>query len=371
MLEYLILIIATVFCAIYNVRLTIRTRQFYLFSLCIYLILIFGFRYKVGIDTFNYMNSYDLTPSYSEFKQIDWSTNLREPGYMIVCMICRIFTKEFYLLQLIMATITNAGIFIFIYRNCKNPFIALLLYYLMACGYFTTDILRESAAVGIFLFNFRNIQLRNWSRYYLICLVAISFHYSAIITLIIPFLTRLHSNWIYWVIFAGLILSAPLLENLNNMISLAALASRTSGYIEQGGKVNLNFRIANLLHLIIPATLVLYLHNKNKVKIPHISMIWLQLLFCAGVFSVPIIFQRLTNYTILFVIVGLAQVFTSIKLKVNMKLLVISILCLSYSFYYYTNLYRWYPYTSIWDKKDIPQREMIWWHDFGYKKLSL
>ncbi|MDE6006907.1 MAG: EpsG family protein [Muribaculaceae bacterium] len=337
--------------------------------LCAYLIIIFGIRYKVGVDTMNYMGSYDLTPTYDQFKTIDWTTSLREPGYLVISILCRSVTKEFWLLQLVMAAITNIGIFIFISRACRNPFVGLLLYYFMACGYFTTDILRESAAIGIFLYNYRNIHRKKWGNYYGLCILSICFHYSALITLIIPFFIRLHANWVYWTIFIGLTLSAPLLENINNLITVAALVSRTSGYIAQGENVNLNFRIANLIHLFFPTLLVIIFNKRYNLKYANMNMVWLQLLFCAGVFSIPIIFQRLTNYTLLFVVTGLSQLLSAGKIITTLKIGIIGILCISYSFYYYTNLYRWYPYVSILNKRTIPEREDIWWHDFGENKL--
>lgn len=367
MIEYVILILLTGLCACYNNRFTPRTRRWCLTILCVYVVLLFGVRYRVGIDTMNYMNSYDLTPNYNEFKQIDWSTNLREPGYLIVSMICRSITKDFWLLQIVMAAITNVGIFIFIHRVCINAFIGLLLYYFMACGYFTTDILRESAAIGIFLYNYRNITLKRWVRYYILCLVSISFHYSALITLCFPLFRHLRSTWGYWLVFIGLTISAPFMENMNDMITLAALVSRTSGYINQGGEVNLNFRIANLIHLVIPTIIAILILIKKKVKYEYLNMIWLQLLFCAGIFSIPIIFQRLTNYTMLFVVCALAQLFSSSRIRLNLKLITVALICLSYSFYYYTSLYRWYPYVSVFNKQSVPEREAIWWHDFGNK----
>ena len=86
---YLIAFIAAVIGAWFNSRMTPVMRKSFLIILCVYVILVVGFRYKVGIDTLLYMNNYRYIPGVEEFFLHRTASITRvEPGFLCLCGVC-------------------------------------------------------------------------------------------------------------------------------------------------------------------------------------------------------------------------------------------------------------------------------------------
>lgn len=80
-----------------------------------------------------------------------------------------------------------------------------------------------------------------------------------------------------------------------------------------------------------------------------------------GAFSIPIIFSRLSNYTLPFVIIYVANLISLLseyKCKF-IKFTLIVFLFMSQLFYYKDMFYAWYPYVSIFDKNIVFEREIL------------
>lgn len=362
MFEYLLIIIVTIIFIRYNQIMAKNTRIFSMFIILIAIILLMGLRYNVGIDTINYTYSYKNIPNILNLSSIDLIGSRSEPGYLIISSICKYFTNDFCLLQLVMTAITNTCIFIFIYQRCRNPFLGVLIYFILAFLYFTTEVIRESAAVGIFLLNYRNIENRRWIKYYFLCIISICFHYSAIITFFIPLAHHIKLSPIYFILIIGLISIAPFIDFINQALNITLIADKVQSYSRIASNVNLNFRLAFFIRLGIPALIILIVSRYRNIHIKYESMILLHLLLCAGIFAIPIIFSRLTNYTLLFIVITIANI--QYNLKSRNFLIALLLITLSQS-HYYLQMYRaWIPYVSIFDKHNVKERERLWWDNF-------
>lgn len=346
-----------------NKKMTPTPRKIYLGIILTYIVILLGLRYRVGIDTITYMNAFKHIKTLPAFWHSDIFGQKYEPGYLFVCSLCKTICKEFWFLQMVMATITNTCIFIFLYRNTKNVFAGLILYLFIQWLYFTTEIMRESAAIGIFLLNYRNLENRKWIAYYLISLLSISFHYSAIITWIFPLARFLKPNFYYILLCAGMLIITPLVELLSNLIAIDAISGRIIQYIELES-LNLNWRIGELIRTALPAftTLVAYHLSGKKTQASH--MLLLQIMFSIGAFAIPLLFARFTNYTTLFVTISLANLLCSDTPRHWIKVLALSLVLLSQSYYYYSNKAIWFPYVSVFNPKTLREREQIWKQNF-------
>lgn len=330
----------------------------------IYMILLMGFRYRVGIDTLGYMTRYRHMASLDELSWSNLFDQLYEPAYTFIVAVCKMYTDSFWPVQLIMNAITTVCVIIFLYRNCKNVFVGMFFFLIIQWLYFSTEVMRESVAIGIFLLNFKNIEKKRWVRYYLFSFLSLSFHYSAILIWFIPFARYLRSNWLYIIACVGMLSITPLVENLNNMIHLGVVSSKVSTYVNQADVGTILWRIGEFIKTGIPAFLCLILYyfakKENKLK-PYIL---LQFLFCCGAFAIPIIFQRFTNYTTLFVTVALANYVTDKKVALPLRATLIGVICITQSYYYYSMVHTWIPYESIFDPvKDVKREEfrrIIW-----------
>lgn len=336
-----------------------NTRAFCMVLACIITILIFGLRYRVGIDTINYIDGYRSISKMAGPIKFDWQNN-SSPAYGLICTFFKHYTNSFWPVQLVMASITNTGIYYFLYKHCENPFIGIFIYFILAMFYFNAEIMKESAAIGIFLLNFNNLYRRRLVRYYIIAFLSIAFHYSAFLILIFPFVRHIQFNIAYIIATALLISIAPLLSELNKMLAFSAISAKIDCYNIIASQTNLNFRLYILITNLIPALASLIIGYKFIRNELITKFVLLHILLCAGVFATPIIFGRFTNYTLPFVIVSIANVLILRKIKLYLRQGVLICAILSQTLYYKDMWCRWVPYVSVFNPHKVPARERKW-----------
>lgn len=361
-MEYLIIVAISLIGLSYYSRMARSLRIFWIFVLWFVSTLIIGLRYRVGIDTLNYMETFSIIPTLDNFSWNDFSRFRYEPLYTGLNIICKTLFGEFWSLQIICAAITNGCIFLFLKRYCENPYIAILIYLYVAFLYFSTEILRESIAIGIFLLNYQNLERKKWLRYYLISFLSIGFHYSAILTWFIPLANYLRLNFAYLVVLCSMVLIKPLFESMLQL-QILTIIDRMELYIG-GNALNMNYRLLLIIQNVIPGTFAYYFLRKKRQSIPFRNLFLLQVLFCAGSFAIPVVFQRFINYTQLFVIVLLSYTFWNKVITKKAKIFLIGIILLSQLPYYYSSSSMWIPYVSIIEPYKVPDREDMWLHQF-------
>ena len=362
---YVFIYALVVALAYVNRRMTYRTRICSMIFVCGYLIFLMGLRYRVGIDTLNYMDGYDYIPDLRDLFSVDFSDTRFEPGYMFLCALCRTITPDFWLLQLAHSFLLNVLVFVFIYKHSRNPFIGIGVYMVLCWLYFNTEIIRESLAIAIFLLNYDNLKNKRWLRYYLVALLSISFQYSAVITLFFPLVRFLKFNVLY-VIGCFLILGiTPYVEQVNQLISIASVANRIEEHVNSAGDLNLNWRIANMVRYSIVPIFALFVSRYFNYKSEYTPFILLSILFGIGAFAIPIIFSRLANYTLLFVVIYVANLIDVLSSKPHFKYALISLVLCSQLLYYKEMFYAWYPYVSIFTEREVPEREALWYDYFS------
>lgn len=361
---YLIAFILAAVGAYYNGKFQPAVRKTFLSVLCLYLIIVLGLRYRVGVDTINYMYNFKEVKSLSHFLSSRIFEMRMEPGFLFVCSLSKSLGGGFTLVQLIMAAITNGCIFIFLYRYCKNVFVGVLFFLFLQWFYFSMEIMRESAAIAIFLLNYRNLEKKRWVLYYIFTIPSLLFHYSAAIVWFFPFARMLKLNYKYLILCVGILLIAPLLEKLSDMLSFLFIAKRFDSYIKNVSELNFNFMLMENVKINFPAiaTLVVYYITKQKSNVEN--MLLLHILLGLGIFAIPLLFSRFTNYTTMFVTVALANILCTREVSKNLRILLLCFTILTQAFYYSHMYPRWFPYVSIFNPKQIHAREQIWKHDF-------
>lgn len=359
-MEYLLAIILVITGIICNKNFSLTTKRIFYCIIFIYIVLVFSFRYRVGGDTIMYMNEYKQAISLQNlFTLKNLFEGRFEPAILIIYGIGKSLKCDFWFIQLILALIINTGLFIFIWRYSTNVFLGLLFYLIFLGLYYNTEILRESAAISIFLINFKNLKEKKWFYYYLFSLLSISFHYSAIIIWFFPFVTFLKPNLLFWVLCAIFVLITPVVESLNQILQFESIQNRVNTYTKYANFNNINWKIAEVIRTIVPVFTILLISKFAKLKVSFKPFILLQVLFCAGAFAIPMIFSRFINYTFPFVIIAAANMITGLS---NKRILQSSVFCLllATQIINYSNLYkRWVPYVSIFNPKINRERETI------------
>lgn len=151
------------------------------------LVLLMGFRYRVGADSLGYEDMYPQMETFSDLVRInDWTELRYMPLWHIFVALCLSFSDEFVVLQMIEAVIVNSIIFWFIKKYANRPFLTVLFYFFMIYPYYNTEIQRQVLSVCCFLLGIPSLIKGKYIRYYLWSIVGLGFHHSSVFILIIP-----------------------------------------------------------------------------------------------------------------------------------------------------------------------------------------
>ena len=142
----------------------------------------------------------ELMPDYLMYQALydgGGQTNSRrdlEPSFVWITQ----FSPNFYILLFVYAFL-SVGLHLYgIIRNAPNLWLSLGLY--LGYTFVLHDMVQMRAAVsaGILLIGIRYIQQRNWKVYFLLCIIAYFFHYSASIFFFLYFLPKKNMNRWFW-----------------------------------------------------------------------------------------------------------------------------------------------------------------------------
>jgi len=355
--------------------------KFFIFTfLWFYSILLMGLRYRVGIDSLNYIEGYNELPNFNEMNFTVLTEHTYAPLYLILCATAKSISSSFYSLQILHSLIINTCIFYFIYKNTKHVFIGLFLYFLLYFLYFNTEILRESLAVSCFLINYKNFSNKKWINYYIITAVAISFHYSATLLLLFPLLRNLQFNWRFiFVLVIFIIVLLKLEPYLKYLEMFEQISNKVEVYLDSDN-LNLTWVLYNIIQVtIFPLSLLFYWKYILKQSSNYEYLICIHALLGIGILFYQPIFFRFINYTMPFFAIFLADIigygYKNYNGKKNVsKLIFLSVFIIYGSAYlistdYYvqgTRRYNfWLPYHSIFDENTDSQREALWLNQFS------
>ena len=166
--------------------------------LFVILVSIIGLRYKVGGDTYNYMEFFEYSPDIYDWSFFDLSAF--EPGFRLITSLIKTFFDDIYIYQTILSFSMTFMLMRFIRKNTTYKFLAMLLVYIAMYLYFSTEIIRESLAVTGFLTVYSLWEKKKYLFYFMAVLLLCTLHYSAIICLLIPFANRLKLNLTFFVV---------------------------------------------------------------------------------------------------------------------------------------------------------------------------
>lgn len=193
-------------------------QRYYIFLLFL-VIALFGLRNYVGGDTIGYMEMWRNIPLVSELPDFDFMKAKYQPLWYIFNSVCKSVTKEFWLFQIVHATVVNSIVFYTISRYSQYRFTAIFLYAVTTMLYFNCEILRESLSLSFGLLGMAYYKDKKWGKFYAFVLVAFAFHKSAIILLFLPLLYKYATLSINFrtlpiLILAGFIFSTFLLDKI-------------------------------------------------------------------------------------------------------------------------------------------------------------
>lgn len=389
-MEYLVILIYLIYLVIfYDFYGKQKGYNIHYNLVLILLICLAGFRYRLGIDTVSYMSHFDSLPDFHNYTYNNLISEQLEKGWILTELIFKTIWNDYFIFQFSISAFINISIFRFIKKNTHYLFTNILLYYIYLYITFNFEILRQAIAFCIFLFSIDFLLSGKWLKYYLLIIIAFFFHQSAIIFFVFPFFKYINFRLITITILAILI-TLILLYLQFNFLSLGFIFPKATQelilyYYEDSryGLTNINFNgiIYNLL-VISFSIILLYFYKTRKYFVGAIALnrnyfiafisLYITFNFAKSFFMV---IYRFSSYFSLFnnmlLVWGLAYLLhiPSFK-KIKLGLVVLFILYNLSFINTFTqdvtdkisvkNYYRYYPYSSIFTKKEEPNREYIY-----------
>lgn len=373
---FLIFLFCLFFCD-FNSQKTTSDSTYYL--LCCTLILVMGLRYRVGMDTLNYIDTYETLPNLFDLNGFDFSEENYDPLFIILSAICRTFTNDFLLLQLVQSIAINVAVFHFFskYANCR--FVAVFFYYCLLYIYYNAEIIRASFSIVCFLYSFKYYLSRQWIRYYIFAIIAFFFHSSAIFLWILPLLRNLRFNYFfYMLLILEILFFIGIQRYMEDIFSILFLTSRieekTNQYLNNFD-LSWKWKFYNLcLYSIFP--FLLFVFNKRNLRNAafYESMLCIHIIIGIGLTFIPI-FYRFADYTMPIYILFLTEyiqitaINSHTQIRFQKVLFMLSFIIIPFLIIYTTSssnfvadskyYHRWYPYHSIFDPQKEPIRERM------------
>ncbi len=349
-------------------KLKVSKKWIWIFNLILFVSLV-GFRYKLGGDTFNYMRDFEDSPYINNLSSDDLFGKKYSPLWIFFFSLIKSIWNDFVFFQLIHALFVNCIVFWFIGKYAKYVFTCILFYFFFFYLYFNTEILRESISICIFLLSVPSFIKKNWIKYFLIILLSILFHYSALVLLIFPLFRNMKIGVLNLLLIITSLYIIPeiVLQFLPPVIKLYY-----DEYVMYG--LNIYGYLTNAFYFLLFPLLVLKLQrlvsNGDKDFDVFITIFFVITIYS---FLAPSISMRFYNYlipisTIYFI--DLVGRLVDRKMASSMFLIVL----LPSVFFYQTGKYFadrsdvipntrfyiiWHPYTSVFTKDLASQKNAI------------
>lgn len=346
---------------------------------CMVLVAIGGLRYGVGGDTIAYHEDFLIwyDGAYSElWDNIVWQfTKISYMPLWTGLNIClRELTDNFYIMQTLEAAAINIAVCYILRRHCRYCFTALILYCVMGTYFlFTTEVMREGFALAFGLLAIEAYSRQNRRAYGLYTLLAIGFHLSAILLLLIPWVRiRITRRTVAASAVAALVIwtmSSAILAILSGIQMdgiLGVVINKINLYTKAAFNLN-GFIRFSLTYLLLPVSVAYMVESRRATqpdteRDPWREQMWGMMVVLGIVAASLGGFDRVLNYVMVYEIIVLAELIPDLLrerrhmlVRFAAAMMLIGLNLSTYFIYWPKNefyQYQFYfPYTSALDRK--------------------
>ena len=344
-----------------------KGRNFNFLLAYILMVALMAFRYRVGGDTLNYISHFEYTTPQLYALEL-FATEKLQPIPAIIFAFCKTFFDDFTYVQAIFAIFVNAVVFYFFKKNTRYIFTAIFLYALTFYMRFNCEIMRESLAIAFFLLGYPHMMNHKYIKYYIYAFLAFMCHSSAIFIFTLPLFLSIKSRQnvfllllLFITIMAVLVNNATIMKNIEFYLDYFADYQSTVF-----GKISIV-----LFQIIIPFMFL----SGHKRYVSTSTRFGIYAYIGCGMLSLFFyILYRFNNYLMPIYILLVTDYLSTLRHRrelsfPNLRLVVMSFVFLfSFMLPYFRDVTRvvghparwyccWYPYYSIFDKQEDPDRE--------------
>ena len=341
-----------------------------------------GFRYLVGGDTYNYHYRHSDMPSLGDLTSFAGYSGKLQPIWILFTAIAKSINESFYFVQILHALIVNGAVFFFIRNVTPFRFTVVFLYSFSVFPLFNFEVMRESLAIALFLMAFHFYRKNQNQAYYSVATIAIFIHFSAFILFVLPIAKRYAPAAVSTrnVLLLALptfifVFSALLNPFFTGVLNSMGLTGRLLAALQSYSDYNYSlFGLLSmyLLYVLYPSIVLLVSSQADNRSSELIRLVNLAI-WVGAITPLYFIFFRFINYfavPLLIVVSHALMHFARSPISGNIRppvvLAGLIFLMFFYSFRYFTDTsefaddtrwyQRWYPYHSIFDPVQDPER---------------
>lgn len=231
--------------------------------------LFFGFRGFIFTDWVSYYYEFERC-SWSDLTYSQNSVIIREPGYLLLMNLCKTLYNNYHFFICVNTAINTILLTIFFKKYTDNILFAFVIYLVFWGFVISANLVRNATAIFIFLNSISYLHGRNLLRYIACCLLAMSFHFSAIVYLPIYFFFNKRMNkWVYLAIFISsniiFLLHVPIITKIISLLGFGGDFLQTKleyyGESSQGRGIGIGF-----IERIITGGLIFCYYEKLCLK---------------------------------------------------------------------------------------------------------
>lgn len=262
-------------------------------------VLFFGFRGYLLTDWMLY---------YPYYHDLEWGDILNffnpdktglEPGFAVLCMVCKTLSGgSYHFLEFTVTCLFLSCVYSFMRRYTDNVALGLMLFLAFDGVGIVCNLLRNSLAIGIFLVAIPFIEQRRPLPYFFLCLLALTFHVSALVYVpLYFFFHRFPTRWVYLAVFvianAAFISRFSVVDQILELMGFTGdAAMKADAYT---GKMTSSLSVFTIGYIerLLTGTLIILYHDKLKELHNGSGVI------VNGVFMYLIMFYFFSQYDVL------------------------------------------------------------------------
>jgi hypothetical protein len=353
-----------------------KDRIFWYNVVLVLLILIAGLRWRLGSDTVGTLGVY--------YEKIPLITDIvfdgdmvKYPSWTLLNLIIYTLGGKFFIVQLVQSSVLNILLFKYIKKHSRYIFTCVFFYFIWMYTSYNMEEMKASMAMPFCLFANDFFLEKRWTKGFLFMLIGCSFHFSICVLLVTPLLLFLRVNklglsFLIFSYFLGYFLQKILADYIM-LFEFSDEIYQSADTYTSSDKYSTGMSPFKIFLFTIPVLFYsLFSFYYVKVKGHNTELIRLEpylmigLVFCVLQINMYI-FYRYFHLYIIYLIFFFAQAFVdyihntknvSIPLLYIRNMLIIVPLLFLMLWPYVGKYYRYYPYSSVIERKLDRTREM-------------
>lgn len=326
---YVVIFLILLLCIyIYDICGGVVNKMATFYGIVFILILMSAISYRIGgdMEVYSYWWKFKCKPlSQIDLLEIFDDIKYERPGWIIITSFLKGIFNDLVILKIVHALWINLVVAYFIRTYTKYCFSVLLMYFVVGYFNYNFEILREGVAISFFLLAFPCYVERKWFRYFLFFLCAFMFHESALLMLLLPFMSILGKVNIF--VMIGCLLGVYVLFMQIDLVGLLlqivpsnfGFYSKFQGYMNSdlyGENVRINMYAFFFASFIVPGFFYMVL---KKLDVNNRFAVYILISILFNLLNSKIgIFYRFNNYILLPLFIAYIDIISLISKKVSL-----------------------------------------------------